>query len=93
MRYNRAFLSQAGSIVSPEHSFNDALRAIPLPLQERVQRQWQHLRETAPGMALPTALLAELARVWACAIPGCYRICPAAVIWRAATRRATTGGS
>ncbi|WP_232023958.1 bifunctional [glutamate--ammonia ligase]-adenylyl-L-tyrosine phosphorylase/[glutamate--ammonia-ligase] adenylyltransferase [Sulfurivermis fontis] len=52
--------------MTPEQSISDALRAIPQPLQERVQRQWQSLSESSPELALAPEFLAELARVWAC---------------------------
>lgn len=56
----------AGSIVTPEHSLDDVLNAIPQPLRERVQRQWLSLCESAPATSLPAVFRAELARVWAC---------------------------
>jgi glutamate-ammonia-ligase adenylyltransferase len=60
------FVPQAGPIVTSEPLFAAALSALPLPLQERVARQWHSLLEAAPATALPPAFLTELARVWAC---------------------------
>lgn len=50
----------------PDQAFTDALAAVPLPLQERVRRQWDSFREAAPDLALPAGLLPDLVRVWAC---------------------------
>lgn len=52
--------------MTPEQSISDALRAIPQPLQERVQRQWQSLSEATPDLNLAPAVFAPLVRVWAC---------------------------